>query len=155
MSSDLYAKVGGSEKAAGIAEALPAFSVTVFGFAVVSGRIRTNRLVVGIKSVGSRLQVWPAGTILDGEAVCKLRTIVSLHAFDSAAAAGIPGDCLFKEIPGRVFASFIMSTETTQPSRFIDSCILNRRDELVIHQPRMTYALIRTCSPGCVACLNG
>ena len=102
MDSELLGEViEGVETVTGV-KALLALAVTSLYFTVVARRVGTDELVADPQLGGCRLKQGRQLPFAVGEAVGKLKSIVSLDAFHADSSARIPLEQLFQEIGGGI-----------------------------------------------------
>ena len=90
MNSELFLKVIQREERADRIKAFLVFPVATLHLAIMSGRVRTDQLMLDAQPSGGFLKKGGDIPFTVGKTVCKFRAVVSLDTFHSNTSTGIP-----------------------------------------------------------------
>ena len=126
MHSELFLKVRQREERVERIKAFLVFPVAAFYLAIMSGRVRTDELMLDTQLSGGFLKKGWDVSFAVGKTVSKFKTVVSLDTFHMDPLTGIPLHQPFQEVSGGIGGLLGISCQETKPGELVNGSILEQ-----------------------------
>ena len=124
--SELFLKVRQREERVERIKAFLVFPVAAFYLAIMSGRVRTDELMLDTQFSGGFLKKGWDVSFAVGKTVSKFKTVVGLGTFHVDPLTGIPLHQPFQEVSGGIGGLLGISCQETKPGVLVNGSILEQ-----------------------------
>ena len=158
MISELFLKVIQGEEKADRIKAFLVFPVATLHLAIMSGRVRTDQLMLDAQPSGGFLKKGGDIPFTVGKTVCKFKTVVSLGTFHTDTSAGIPLHQFLQEVRGGVSRLRLIGRQEAELGDLANGGMLKQAKRRVCHTlsgdhlhihlslfSRTSHLLVRLC----------